>query len=85
MHSRVWEHEPELAIFVPAEDPLIFYRAIAGYAAFALRPGGKIFVEINRAYAKEIVDLFSIHNFSAIEVRKDFLDNDRMISATLLS
>lgn len=85
MHPRVFDHEPSIALFVPDKDPLIFYKEIAAFATKSLRPGGKVYVEINRAYAGDIINLFSNKKFSNITLRKDILDNDRMISATFTS
>ncbi len=83
MHSRVLEHEPEIALFVPSEDPLIFYREIAAFAAASLKPGGKVYVEINRAFGKEMIDLFAKYHFTDIRLKKDMYNKDRMISASL--
>ncbi len=82
MHPRVLKHEPSLALFVPDEDPLIFYKKIAEFAKVTLNPGGKIYLEINRAHAREIVKLFDPTDFTDILIRKDIQDNDRMISVT---
>jgi release factor glutamine methyltransferase len=85
MNSRVYDNEPSLALFVPNDDPLIFYRKIAEFASSKLRQGGKIYLEINRAYAKDIVRLLKDCSFTGILVKKDILDNERMVSATFNS
>ncbi len=79
MASRVLDFEPELALFVPDDDPLIFYRAIARFAQTHLSVGGSLFFEINRQFAAQISAMLSSEGFSEIEVRKDVFDNDRMI------
>lgn len=81
MHSNVLDWEPHTALFVPDNDPLLFYRTIAQKATTMLRPDGKLYFEINRAYGKETVDMLSALGYANIELRKDFADNDRMIRA----
>ncbi len=81
MEANVLDWEPHTALFVPDNDPLLFYRAIAEKATKMLRPGGKLYFEINRAYGKETVDMLSALGYTDIELRKDFADNDRMIRA----
>ena len=81
MEANVLDWEPHTALFVPDSDPLLFYRTIAEKATKMLRPGGKLYFEINRAYGKETVDMLSALGYTDIELRKDFADNDRMIRA----
>ncbi len=82
MHKNVLDYEPHGALFVPDEDPLKFYRAIAGYAKDALNPGGRLYVEINRAYAAGTMELFRATGFADVVLRKDFCGNDRMLRCT---
>lgn len=58
MEAHVLEHEPELALFVPDEDPLLFYRPLAELAMTALHPGGDILVECNTAYVNTVAEHF---------------------------
>jgi len=58
MRSNVLDYEPSQALFVPDEDPLLFYRAIARWAGKLLRPGGRIYLEVNEALAAETAELF---------------------------
>lgn len=81
MHSNVLDWEPHTALFVPDNDPLLFYRTIAQKATTMLRPGGKLYFEINRAHGKETVEMLAALGYANIELRKDFADNDRMIRA----
>ena len=81
MEANVLDWEPHTALFVPDNDPLLFYRTIAEKATKMLRPCGKLYFEINRAYGKETVDMLSALGYTDIELRKDFADNDRMIRA----
>lgn len=84
MHKNVMEHEPHLALFVPDENPLIFYRKIAELGRAKLLPGGKIYLEINEAFGKEIKELYSKMGYTNIILRKDLNGKDRMIRAELI-
>ena len=81
MYSNVLDWEPHTALFVPDNDPLLFYRDIATKGLSLLRPGGKLYFEINRAHGQETVEMLKSLGYTGIELRKDFADNDRMIRA----
>ena len=81
MHSNVLEWEPHTALFVPDNDPLLFYRTIAEKGLTLLFPGGRLYFEINRAHGKETMEMLAALGYTGIELRKDFADNDRMIRA----
>ena len=81
MEDNVLQYEPHLALFVPGDDPLLFYRAIASFATAHLKQGGSLYFEINRAFGKEICKMLDELGFSNIELRKDLSGNDRMIKA----
>jgi release factor glutamine methyltransferase len=81
MQPNVLENEPALALFVPDDDPLIFYRAIAGFADSHLSENGKLFLEINESFGSEIKDLLGQIGFVDIDLRKDFRGKDRFVSA----
>ncbi len=85
MESLVTDNEPSAALFVPDADPLLFYRALAAGAALTLRPGGRLLVEANRAYARAAAELFRACGFEGVEVRRDAYGNERMVCATLPS
>ncbi len=76
--NNVLIHEPHLALFVEDDDPLIFYRKIVSLAENSLKSNGYLFFEINQYLGKETFDLFNKH-FTNVELRKDFVGNDRMI------
>ena len=59
MEDNVLKHEPHLALFVPDDDPLLFYRAIAQYSQKALKEDGWLYFEINPAYADSLWQLLS--------------------------
>jgi release factor glutamine methyltransferase len=81
MHQNVTGFEPHTALFVPENDPLIFYRAIAAFAQQHLEDGGVLFFEINEAYGREIVKLLADKGFTEVELRQDMSCRDRMIKA----
>lgn len=79
MHQRVTNHEPHLALFVPDNDALLFYKAIAGFGKTHLQPGGAIYVEINEALGKEVTELFKKEGYTSIEIKKDMQGKERMV------
>lgn len=81
MEANVLEWEPGLALFVPDEKPLLFYRKISELGLEMLKPGGRLFFEINRAYGRQIVEMMSVLGYRNIELKKDISQNDRMIKA----
>lgn len=84
MSDNVLSYEPELALFVPDSDPLLFYRAIARYASKALKPGGRLLFETNTAYAHEVAQVMDNEGFTAIEVRNDCFGKPRMVKGAFL-
>jgi release factor glutamine methyltransferase len=83
MERNVLEYEPHLALFVEDNDPLIFYRKIAEFAAKNLIDGGLCVVEINQALGLETAELFWHQGFRDVEVLKDMFGKDRMVKAVL--
>ena len=81
MQPNVLDHEPHLALFVPDDDPLRFYRAIGQYAMKALRPGGQLFFELNEHLANETKELLLAIGFNDIIIYKDQYLKDRFIRA----
>ncbi len=82
MDAHVLDHEPSLALFVPDDDPLKFYRAIARYASDALKRGGSLFFEINALYSKETADVLREEGFCDVEVRDDRFGRPRFVCGT---
>lgn len=81
MHSNVLNHEPHLALFVDNDTPLIFYDHIASFSMAHLHPGGGVYVEINRQYGKDTVDLFAKKGLSNVQLRHDMQGSDRFVQA----
>lgn len=84
MSGNVLSYEPELALFVPDNDPLLFYHAIARYASKALKPGGRLLFETNTAYAHEVAQVMADEGFTAIEVRNDCFGKPRMVKGAFI-
>lgn len=81
MERNVLDHEPHLALFVPDEDPLLFYRKIAELGVEILSTGGRLYFEINRAYGRETVLLLEGLGYSNVQLVQDQFGNDRMVCA----
>lgn len=80
MEPNVLDHEPHLALFVPDDDPLLFYRAIVQHAQNALVDGGSLYFEINENYAREMLALLAAYGMKA-EVLSDINGKPRMLVA----
>lgn len=80
MHENVLRHEPATALFVPDDDPLLFYRAIAAYAITALRHGGRLFFEINPRFAKDMAAMLNGMGYNDVSIIKDQFGKDRIIA-----
>lgn len=83
MHLNVTGFEPATALFVPDEDPLLFYRHIAAFGLRHLSPGGAVYCELHRDLSAETAALFGQMGYNKVEVRKDMQDNWRMLKAQL--
>lgn len=79
MEPHVLDHEPELALFVPDNDPLRFYRAIAAYARRTLNQGGNLFFEINSLYAVEMRQMMEESGFADVKVMNDAFGKKRFV------
>ena len=81
MEQNVLDYEPHEALFVPDEDPLLFYRAIAEYGKKVLKPDGWLYFEINPLYAEPLCELLSTMSYHDIECKDDQYGKQRMIRA----
>lgn len=82
MHTNVRDFEPSLALFVPDDDALLFYRNIAGFGKTNLKPDGVIYCELHKDHAEKTEQMFREKGYRT-EVRKDMHGNERMIKARL--
>ena len=80
MRRNVLEHEPELALFVTDEDPLIFYRAVASWAVGLLKPGGFGIVEINEALGAETAEVFAGAGMTDVKIVEDLAGKERFVA-----
>lgn len=81
MHSNVLEFEPGLALFVPNDSPLLFYKAIADFANENLVSNGVLYCEIHESFGSETVEMLKEKGFQNIELRQDLQGKDRMVRA----
>ena len=81
MEANVLAWEPSIALFVPDNDPLLFYRRIGELALRMLTPNGKLFFEINRAYGDATKQLLCNQGYRNIHIQKDLSGNDRFVYA----
>jgi release factor glutamine methyltransferase len=81
MQKNVLDYEPDIALFVPDNDALVFYRAIADLAIIRLKPGGHLYFEINERFGNETAELLVSKGFINILLKKDINGKYRMIKA----
>lgn len=81
MDKNVVDYDPELALFVFDEDPLLFYKKIADYANEHLKIGGCLYFEINEAFGQETVVMLEEKGFENILLKQDLNGKDRMVRA----
>ena len=82
MECNVLDHEPHLALFVPDDDPLLFYRAIAQYAAETLKAQGSLFFEVNPLYADDLAQMLRKMSYHDILIQQDQFGKPRFLKAT---
>lgn len=80
---NVLDYEPASALFVPDDDPLLFYRAIARYAAASLKPGGKLYLEINQRFGRQVQQLLYDAGLHDAAVARDQYGRWRYAWATM--
>ncbi len=83
MDANVLEWEPSIALFVPQENPLLYYIRIADVGREILNANGYLYFEINREFGFDTMNMLKEKGYSNIELRKDIFGNDRMIKAKL--
>ena len=81
MEENVLKYEPDTALFVPDDDPLLFYRHIMNYAASSLRQEGRLYFEINPIYADSIVEHLQQTGFVSVQKITDQFGKTRFIKA----
>ncbi|MBQ2209591.1 MAG: peptide chain release factor N(5)-glutamine methyltransferase [Prevotella sp.] len=81
MEANVLDYEPHLALFVPDDDPLLFYRAIAKYGLTALKPSAWLYFEINPLFANDLRQMLASMSYHDIAIKEDAFGKQRMIRA----
>lgn len=83
MHENVLKYEPDLALFVPDEVPLLFYEKIADFALMTLNENGSLYFEIHEDFGVETINMLTSKGFVNLELKQDLQGKDRMVKATL--
>ncbi|HNS42119.1 MAG TPA: peptide chain release factor N(5)-glutamine methyltransferase [Taishania sp.] len=83
MANHVLDFEPALALFVPNNDPLLFYKKIVHEATQKLKTGGFLFFEINEQYGNDVATLLNQSGFHSVEIKQDLQGKDRMVAGCL--
>jgi release factor glutamine methyltransferase len=81
LDKQVSNHEPHLALFVPDDEPLLFYQKIAAFCEMHLKEDGQLYVELHQHYAHETAYLFRKY-FDEVELQDDLNGNPRMLKAS---
>ncbi len=84
MKNNVLNYEPHVALFVEDNNPLLFYQSIAKYASINLKPGGRLYFEINEAYGNELAEMLQLFDYKDINITKDLNGKDRFVSGLYL-
>lgn len=83
MHKNVVDFDPELALYVPDEDPLVFYQTITEFAVNKLNKGGFLYFEINEVFGPDVKALMEKQSFSNVIIIKDMQEKDRFVCGQL--
>jgi release factor glutamine methyltransferase len=83
MHPNVLLHEPHTALFVPDEDPLLFYKALASFGKLRLHSPGAIYMEIHEDLGDAVLKLFQSEGYTDVSLKKDMQGKNRMTKAEL--
>ena len=81
MERNVLDYEPHSALFVPDTDPMLYYRPIAAYASRALKNGGRLYLEINRAMVQQVINTLQQAGLKNVQAFTDFNGNNRFVTA----
>lgn len=81
MDRRVKDKEPEIALFVPEEDPMLFHKAIIEFSEDHLKSGGSIYIEGHKDFGLATIELFRSAGYKGVELKQDLDGHDRFIKA----
>ena len=80
MHKNVTDYEPHNALFVPKDNPLLYYEAILKFSGKNLKQGGRIYFEINESLGEGVLALLNKYGYSNLKLKKDMSGKDRFVS-----
>ena len=80
---NVRDRDPDLALFVPQDDPLLFYSQIAQLGLTWLKPGGSLYVEVHSDFGEAVKTLLNSLGYTSVVLKKDLNQRDRMIQALI--
>jgi release factor glutamine methyltransferase len=83
MRENVVDHEPHIALFVPDDDPMLFYKKIIGLAKRHLSKGGKLYFEVNENFGEEVMDLCEKEKFASLRLIRDINGKNRIVKAMI--
>ncbi len=83
MHDNVMKYEPHTALFVPQDNPLLFYEKIAGIGHILLNTNGRLYFEINALYGRETCEMMKKSGYKEVKLFQDISGNDRMVSGNI--
>ena len=83
INKNVIDHEPHRALFVPDDDPLLFYEKIVRLAKQHLTKGGKLYFEINENFGEEVMDLCEKERFASLRLIRDINGKNRIVKAMI--
>ncbi len=84
MESNVLDYEPHTALFVPNDNPLLFYSRIIQQATWSLKPGGRLYFEVNENFAQEVAREMELKNYGNVRVIADIHGKERFVRGELL-
>ena len=82
MHRNVTGYEPEQALYVGDDDPLLFYRHIIDYSTDTLSQGGRLYLEVNEVFGTEVRELLERAGYTSTRIVRDINEKDRIVAAT---
>ena len=83
MEKNVLDYEPELALFVDDNNPLIFYKVIVEFAKKHLSKNGMLYFEINEMFGKEVKEILLLNGFKKVNIVKDINSRNRFVKGQL--
>ena len=79
MQESVLEHEPDIALFVPDDKPLLFYKRIVEFSLTHLNDNGKLYFEIHEEFGSQVKELLVENQFKEVTIIQDLQGKDRIV------